>query len=151
MNSCDVASEDLTTNGHGRSVADRSSAISVSSLTGSSSLPVPALAWLMTELAGTISVGMLLGIEAVVGRVALGDCSSPESCVAVVVGAYEVVGAKGALVVEATISQVCEGVYASSKLAVELAQLSVDDGCQSDVDAEALSQVLDDESVKVIT
>jgi len=69
----------------------------------------------------------------------------------VVVGVVEVDEAEDALVVEATINQVCEGVYASLELAVELAQLSVDDGCQSEVEADALPQLLVEESVKVST
>lgn len=43
-------------------------AISVSPLIGSSSLPVPALALLATELPGTINVGILLGMLAIDGE-----------------------------------------------------------------------------------
>lgn len=75
LKSCEVASDDLTTKSHGYSFCERSRAMSVSSLTGSSSLPEPALAWLMTEFAGTISVGTLLGIDAVAGSE--GDTLSP--------------------------------------------------------------------------
>jgi hypothetical protein len=67
LNSCEVASDEPTVKVHGYSSPSRRSEISVSSLIGSSSFPVPALASLTTELAGTMSVGMLLGMDAVEG------------------------------------------------------------------------------------
>jgi hypothetical protein len=45
--------------------------IKVLSFKGSSSFPVPAFCCLMAELAGTIKVGILLGIEATEGNSAL--------------------------------------------------------------------------------
>ena len=52
---------------------------------------------------------------------------------------YDEVGATRAVVDVATINQVCDGVYASSKLELELDQVS--EGCAHAV--EELSQVLD--------
>lgn len=107
LNSWDVASEDLTTNNHGYSFSESKSAINVSSLTGSSTLPDPALAWLTTELAGTINVGILLGITAVDGREAVGLVLVAGW---LVTGAAVVVPADDEAVLLATINQVCEGV-----------------------------------------
>lgn len=58
----------LTTNHQGYCSAASKIAISVSPLIGSSSLPVPALALLATELPGTINVGILLGMLAIDGE-----------------------------------------------------------------------------------
>jgi hypothetical protein len=74
LNNCEVASEELTTKSHGYSVPSRRIEMSVSSLIGSEEEPVPDSGLLTTELAGTIRVGMLLGIVAVAGRsVELGE------------------------------------------------------------------------------
>lgn len=156
LNSCEVASDDLTTKSHGYCSSDSSSAINVSSLIGSSSLPVPALAWLTIELTGSTRVGRVAGIVAVVGSVGLGFCPAwPDSCCVVVVGVYDVSAAADCEVVdEATINQVCAGVYTSSKLAeVLLATDSVGADCHSEAIVEGSSEAiaLAEGSVKVST
>ncbi len=105
----------MTTKAHGYCAAARRIAISVSSFSGSLSAPVPALGWLTAESAGTIIVGMELGIIALEGKDAV--VVVPVAGV-VVDGAAMGVSEVEEEVVEATISQVCEGVYPSSELDV---------------------------------
>lgn len=106
LNSCEVASDDLTTNVHGYSDADSRMEMSVSSLTGSSDDPDPTSFWLTTEFAGTIKVGTLLGIDAVLGRVA--EVLLPDTALTGAV--YDEAAPLEDPVLEATMSQVCEGV-----------------------------------------
>ena len=113
--SCVVASGLVTTNVQGYCCAASKMDMSVSPLSGSVSLPVPASGWLMAELAGTIRVGILLGIDAVAGNEALAEVFVPEgSDVGAEVDIDEVE------VEDATIKYDWDGVYPSSLVVIAL-------------------------------